>query len=129
MATALLLIVLGALSRIVPHPPNAVAMGALSLYAGARCPRRGAWLIPVAAMVLSDLILDSTVYASYGRSLLGPVRLTSYATLALVALLGSLRREAGPATRVGMSAGASILFYATTNFAVWAADRGATYTA
>ena len=33
-------------------------MGAMALYAGARLPRRWAWLVPVAAMVLSDLVLD-----------------------------------------------------------------------
>ena len=40
MATAVLLVFLGALSRLIPHPPNFVALGALALYAGARLPRR-----------------------------------------------------------------------------------------
>jgi hypothetical protein len=36
MTTAVLLILFGALTRLLPHPPNAVALGALALYAGAR---------------------------------------------------------------------------------------------
>ena len=40
MTTAVLLVLFGALSRLLPHPPNAVALGALALYAGARLPRR-----------------------------------------------------------------------------------------
>ena len=58
MTTAFFLIVLGTLSRLAPHPPNAVAMGALALYAGARLPRRWAYLVPIVAMAASDLWLD-----------------------------------------------------------------------
>jgi len=43
MTTAILLVLLGALSRLIPHPPNFVALGALALYSGARLPRRWAW--------------------------------------------------------------------------------------
>jgi uncharacterized protein DUF6580 len=114
--TAFVLILLGVLSRLVPHPPNAVAMGAMALYAGARLPRRWALAVPVVAMLLSDFILD---YGT-GRGLLSPVRLTSYATFAVIVLLGRLpRRDAGPLVRVEMSLGASLLFFLTTNLAVW----------
>ena len=33
MTTAVLLVFLGALTRLVPHPPNMVALGAIALYA------------------------------------------------------------------------------------------------
>ena len=58
MTTAVLLVFLGALSRLIPHPPNFVALGALALYAGARLPRRWAIAVPLAAMALSDFVLD-----------------------------------------------------------------------
>ena len=58
MTTALLLTLLGALSRLLPHPQNAVALGALALYSGARLPRRVAWAVPLAAMAFSDLLID-----------------------------------------------------------------------
>ena len=41
MTTAVLLVLLGALSRLLPHPPNFVPLGALALYSGARLPRIG----------------------------------------------------------------------------------------
>jgi hypothetical protein len=128
MATELVLILLGALSRLVHLPPNAVPMGALALYAGARLPGRRAWIVPLGAMVLSDLVLDAFVYHAFaGRALFGAVRMTSYATFVAIALLGTLRREAGPLARGGMALGASSLFFLTTNFAVWATDGGAFY--
>ncbi len=40
MPTAVALIVVGTLCRLIPHPPNFSPFGALSLYAGARLPRR-----------------------------------------------------------------------------------------
>ncbi len=117
IALAGLLIVLGAVFRIVPHPTNFVAIGALSLYAGARLPRRWAYLIPLAAMFASDVILDW----GHGFAFFGVVRMTSYATLALVAILGGLApARIGVLGRAGMSVGASTLFFLTTNLAVWA---------
>src|SRR5947209_4572342 len=120
MTTAVLLIVLGAISRLVPHPPNAVAIGALALYAGARLPRAWAFVVPIAAMVFSDAIIDFGA----GHGAFPVTRLVVYGTLALIVALGRLpRAQAGPLTRVGMSLMASSLFFLTTNFAVWATDH------
>lgn len=119
IALAGLLILLGAVSRLIPHPDNfvMVGMGGLALYAGARLPRRWAFLVPLAAMFASDVVLDW----GHGFAFFGLVRMTSYATLAFIGLAGGLARgRIGGLGRVGMSVGASTLFYLTTNFAVWA---------
>src|SRR4051794_33744471 len=101
---AAILLVVGAALRIVPHYDNAVPIGALALYAGARLPRRWAWIVPVGAMVLADLVIDRVFYPQYRINPLGAVRLVGYATFALVALAGSLRPgQAGVPTRAGMS--------------------------
>jgi hypothetical protein len=128
MPTALLLIALGVLSRIVPHPPNAVPMGAIALYAGARLPRRWAFLVPVAAMLLSDLVMDLGHF--YAWTGFDPARLVSYATFAAIAVLGRLpRREGGFPTWTrmarwsGMSLLASTLFFITSNLASWRAPE------
>ncbi len=99
MTTAVLLVFLGALSRLIPHPPNFVAMGALALYAGARLPRavgdRGA----AAGPGLSDFVLD----AGTGRAVISGMRLTVYATFAVIVVAGRLPAHfvgAGPARRV-----------------------------
>lgn len=130
MTTTLLLILLGAFSRLLPHPPNLVAVGALALYAGARLPRRLAWIVPLAAMALADLVLD----AGTGRPILSPLRLAVYGAFAAIVGLGVLgRRLAAP--RPGVKSGippailwpvlsicGSLLFFASTNFAEWLFD-------
>ena len=118
MPTAVALIVFGTLCRLVPHPPNFSPFGALSLYAGARLPRRWGWAVPLVAMALSDMILE---YGT-GRSTFTPVRGTIYATYAAMALLASwaLRGRTSPWTLPAWSLAASSLFFLSTNLAVWA---------
>jgi vitamin B12 transporter len=116
--TAVLLVFLGAFSRLLPHPPNAVALGALALFAGARLPRWLAVLVPLAAMAASDLVLD----LGTGRSALSATRLTIYATFAIIALAGRWARAASPGRLAAFSLGASTLFYVTSNFVEWAAS-------
>ena len=116
MTTALLLVLLGAFSRLLPHPPNFVAMGAIGLFAGARLPRRWAWSVPIAAMLFSDLVLDLPT----GRKAITLVRLAVYGSFALMVIAG--RRFAGNA-RAGrlaaLSAGGAVFFFLATNFAEW----------
>ena len=119
MTTAVLLTLLGALSRLIPHPPNFVALGALALYSGARLPRRWAWAVPLSAMALSDLALDFGT----GRAAISAVRLTVYATFAAIVLAGRfLRERSGAARLASFSVGASMFFFATSNLAEWMGD-------
>jgi hypothetical protein len=114
---ALSLIALGATYRLVPHPWNAVPMGGLSLYAGASLPRKWAWTVPLAAMGLSDFVLD---YAA-GRPFLDVSRWLIYATFAAVTLMGPLARrpKVGPWLLPALSLSASLLFFLTSNFGAW----------
>ncbi len=119
MTTAVLLVFLGALSRLIPHPPNFVALGALALYAGARLPKLRAVAVPLAALALSDLVLD----AGTGRAAFSGMRLAVYGTFGLIVLAGRLARERSGAARLAaLSVGASILFFLTSNFAEWLGD-------
>jgi hypothetical protein len=122
MPTAVALIVFGILCRLVPHPPNFSPFGALSLYAGARLPRRWSWAVPLVAMALSDTILEFGT----GRSTFSFVRGTIYATYAATALLASwaLRGRTSTWTLPAWSLAASTLFFLTTNLAVWATGGG-----
>lgn len=123
--TAVLLVFLGAFSRLLPHPPNAVALGALALFAGARLPRWLAVLVPLAAMAASDVVLD----LGTGRRALSATRLTIYGTFALIALAGRAARAASPARLAAFSVGASTLFFVTSNFVEWVASGLYPYTA
>jgi vitamin B12 transporter len=118
MTTAILLVLLGAFSRLVPHPPNLVPLGALAIYSGARLPRRWSFFVPLAAMAVSDVLLDFGT----GRSVLSPGRLAIYGTFVLLTLLGRFAREgAHPGRLAALSITASVLFFTTSNLAVWAA--------
>ena len=117
MRKALFLIAIGAIYRLVPHPWNLVPMGALSLYAGASLPRRWAWAVPVAAMGLSDLVIDYAI----GRPFSDPSRWLIYGSFALTTLMGPLanRPKAGPWLLPGLSLAASVLFFLASNFGAW----------
>ncbi len=72
-----LLIALAVVARLLPHPFNLTPVGALGLYAGAACPPRLAWLVPLAAVIAGDLVTglyEPVVAASVYLGLLcGPV--------------------------------------------------------
>lgn len=118
MFKAVSLIALAILYRLTPHPWNATPMGALSLYAGAKLPLRWAWLVPVGAMALSDLVLD---YGT-GRPLFEFSRLAVYGILGLLTVMGPLanRTKFGAALLPALSLSASGLFFLVSNFGVWA---------
>ncbi len=116
MTTAVLLILLGSFSRLLPHPPNFVALGAIALYAGARLPRRLAWAVPLLAMALSDVVLDFGT----GRPVLTPIRAAVYGCFLLTVLAGRVAaRAAGPLRLAALAAGSAAFFFVVTNFANW----------
>jgi Family of unknown function (DUF6580) len=52
------MVVAAAATRLIPHPPNLASISAIALFGGAYfSDRRLAFLIPLAALLLSDLIL------------------------------------------------------------------------
>ncbi len=100
-----------AASRLIPHPPNFSPVAALALFGGAQLGGRWrAFLVPLAAMFLSDLIL--------GFSLLTPV---IYGSFALIVCLGFWVKRKPNIGRIGLaSVIGALLFFAATNFGVWA---------
>jgi hypothetical protein len=121
MVTAITLTLLAVICRICSaHFAvwNFVPMGAMALYAGARLPRRWAWIMPVVAMGISDVILD------YGteRPLFEPTRWLIYGSFALIAELGPIanRPKIGPVMLPALAVSASMIFFLLSNFGVWA---------
>jgi hypothetical protein len=105
----ILLLVIGALSRIAPHPANVTAVGALAVFSGSRYGAAKALGITVATMLISDAVLGfhSVMWATYG-------------SFALSVLLASfLLRKQSLVRIAGVTLASSILFYLITNFAVW----------
>jgi hypothetical protein len=121
MLTAILLVFAGVMSRLVLPPLNLVPLGAIALYAGARLPRKWAMTIPLAILLLSDLVLDH----AHGYAFHPSSRLTTYAFFSAMALWSTfVPRNAGALTRVGMSLTASSGFFLVSNFVVWAERSG-----
>jgi hypothetical protein len=112
------IVVAAALARLAPHPLNVTPIAAMALFGGA-CyrDRKLAYLLPLAAMFLSDLILGFTRYDV--RILLGSQPVV-YACILATAGLGKLIGDRRSPFQVGAAALAgSLLFFVVTNFAVW----------
>ena len=61
-----LMILLAAFSRIIPHMPNFSPLGAIGLFGAAYFAKKWqAFLIPIAATWLSDLFINNVIYAQY----------------------------------------------------------------
>jgi len=107
-----------AVMRLVPHPPNVTPIGAMALFGGAYfATKRTAFLVPLAAMYLSDLVLGFFVY-DYGwfHGLMPFV----YGSFAMTVCLGLLiRRRLTPLMVGGAAMTGSVLFFIVTNFGVW----------
>ncbi len=109
---------LAALSRLLPHPPNVTPIAAMALFAGANLGnRKAAFLLPIAAMFLSDLVLG---FAVYGGALLKSQPVVYFCMLMAV-VIGRLIRNNGSALKIASATlGNAVMFYLVTNFAVWA---------
>ena len=59
------IILIGAFSRIMPHPPNFTAIGAISILGGLYFGKNYlAFLIPISAMLISDFLLGYKIAIS-----------------------------------------------------------------
>ncbi|MBP7157574.1 MAG: hypothetical protein KBI02_01110 [Thermomonas sp.] len=118
------LIVIAALSRVLPHPPNFSPIEAVALFGGAYfASRRWALLVPLVAMFASDLVLglaNGGIYWDYFRS---AGYLLVYACIALSTVLGfGLRGRVSGSRVLGYSLAGSMLFFVVTNFGAWLSD-------
>jgi hypothetical protein len=119
---ALALIVLAALTRLLPHPPNFTPIGAMGLFGAAYFGnKRLALIIPFAALFLSDLILNNVVYSQYYTSFTWFTSSWIYLGFALVMLAGyfMLRNDRSPSRLFAASLTASLLFFLVSNLSTW----------
>ncbi len=109
---ALILIVLGAVSRLLHLPPNIAAVTGVTLLAGYAL--RNVWLalaVPIAAMVLADVVINQWY----------PGVLATYAGMAAGVLIarGLLRPKLTALRLVGATFLASLAFFVLSNFGTW----------
>lgn len=114
----LALIAVAAAARLLPHPPNFTPVAAIALFGGAVfASRRMAFLVPLMAMFLSDMAIGWMTNAGWGWHSTQPV---VYLTFMVTVCLGMvLRQRRGVLPLATMSLAASVLFFVTTNLAVW----------
>jgi hypothetical protein len=107
---ALILIATGVMFRFIPHWPNFTPVAAIALFSGAYLERKAlAFVIPLAAMLLSDLILGfhDGMWAVY-------------LAFSMTVAIGILISKKLVINRVILASfGSSLLFFLVTNFASW----------
>lgn len=116
------MILLAALTRLLPHPPNFSPVEAVALFGGAWFASR-AWAlaVPLLAMFLSDLALGLANGGIYFEYFASAHFAAIYLCIALSTVLGfGLRNRVTGARVLGYSLAGSVLFFLASNFAVWA---------
>ncbi len=109
------------LSRFVP-PYNFTAVGAIGLFGAAHFGKKWmAFLLPFAALWLSDLFLNNVIYAQYYDSFQWFANLYVYGAFAVVILFGMYFLKKINTSRILISSVViSFIFFLITNFGVWA---------
>ena len=106
---AIFLIVLGIVSRLVPHLSQFTAILAVAMFSGMYLNRRLALVVPLALMVATDAIIGfhDTMFFTWGSML-------------AVSIIGVWLRDRKSFTTVFVgSVFSSVLFFVVTNFGAW----------
>jgi len=114
---AYVFVLLAVAARFLPHPWQFTPVAAALLFFGARGSKRQMW-IPVAALAVSDLLLNRFVY-SYPFTW---DQMASWVWYAAILLVGTRLRENAKPLRIILAAlASSVSFFLFSNFMVWAA--------
>jgi hypothetical protein len=112
-----MIILVAALSRLLPHPVNFTPIAAMALAGGVYLDKRIALILPLAALFISDLFIGfhNTILFVYG-------------SIVLIGFLGLwLKSHKKLLPVVGTTLLSSILFFVVTNFGVWFTGGGWSY--
>lgn len=120
--TEIILVFIGALSRLIPHPANFTAISAVALFGAVKMKdKKQAILIPIAAMLLSDTVFE-VMYRTGVSTFPGfhSGMWYVYGAFLLVSLVGLWIRSAFSIQRLILGTlVASLVFFVVTNFGVW----------
>ena len=109
-AIAIALVVLAITTRLLPHPENFAAVGAVALFSGTYLNKKYALWLPLVIMVISDLIIGfhNLIFFTWG----------SFILMGCIGLW--IRKYKNVPNVVFGTITGSLAFFFITNFAVWA---------
>jgi len=115
------MILVAALTRVVPHPWNVSPVEAMALFGGAYFASRSlAVVIPLVAMLLSDVILAGMHGGAYWSYFGSTSFVLVYACIALSTLMAfGMRGKVNGARVLGYSLAGSVMFFLVSNFSAW----------
>jgi hypothetical protein len=104
-----LIVLVAVLVRFLPHPANVAPIAAMALFGGAYLNKKYAVILPLIAMLISDLFLGfhNTMPFVYG----------SFLVASFIGL--TLKNKVKVKAVLGASLLSSVIFYVVTNFGVW----------
>lgn len=106
---AIALIVLGIMTRFIPHVPNFAPIVAIALFSGFYLNKKFAILVPLSLMVITDIFLG-----------FHNVLIFTWGSLILITMLGlGQKKHKSVLTVAGSSLLSAVLFFLITNFGVW----------
>lgn len=113
------IIFIAAFSRLLPHYPNFTPLGAMALFGAAYFKRKYlSILVPVVALIISDIILYSTFYSGTPFSITGHIYV--YLGLVLITMMGwGVLKKVNVSRVFGGTLLASAIFFLVSNFGVW----------
>jgi len=109
MWLAILFIIVGVFSRLLPHVPNFSPLVAVALFSGVYWNRKYGFLLPLGILVISDLLIG----------IHGTVLFT-WSSILLIYFLGtSLKKRKSMVSTFTYTLASSVLFFIITNLGVW----------
>ena len=120
------LVIIAAMTRLLPHPPNFAPMGAIVLFGAAyfRKPILGL-VIALLAIWFTDLILNNTIYAANYDGFQWFSTFWVYLGFIAIFALGLLAlKKISLRNLVLTSISGSLLFFLITNFGAWKMSMG-----
>lgn len=125
-----MLMVIGAFARLIPHVPNFTPTESIAIFGAAYLGRKYLmFVVPLVVLYLSDFIINNTIARSFFTEQDGIVWLDQYMiyntiAILLMVLLSSQLLKKVTAINVLLSVvSASVIFFMITNFGSWASEK------
>jgi len=115
MSLAIVMTLVAAVYRLLPHPYNAAPLGAIAFMGGMCLGRRYALWVPLVALALTDLVLN----ARMGYPILYWPRAFDYGAFVLIGAAGLWARSQRQWAKLGLALATPFVFFLISNFGVW----------